>query len=86
MFEATLRILKPLLLAALLAGAQPGHADGYYPGVIDHYDGATGLYFRTVTTKRIPEGLISSFEPRRVITNLYILALLKTEWVRLHAD
>jgi len=54
---------------ALTPGAR---AAGYGAGVIDHYDASTGLYLRTITAEQLPKGLVSSYKPRTIITNLNI--------------
>jgi len=58
-------------LAMLLMQGMALAAD-YGPSRIDHYDEATGLYFRTLTEQRVPTGLVSSFKPSTVVVNLNI--------------
>lgn len=48
------------------------HAQGYGTGIIDHYDPSTGLYLRTITAEQLPKGLVSSYKPRTIITNVNI--------------
>lgn len=66
-YPAALCFAWVLLLVHGLAAA----AD-YGPARIDHYDGASGLYFRTLTEQRLPTGLVTSYTPTTVVTNLNI--------------
>lgn len=68
-FRNTAGLLVALTLWCLPAVAS---AADYGQARIDHYDGATGLYFRTMTEQRLPTGLVTSYTPTTVVTNLNI--------------
>ena len=60
--------VRRLLAATLCLWAIAGHG----AGLIDHYDAASGLYYRTLTEQQLPSGLVASFESKTVIINLNI--------------
>jgi len=59
-----------LLMAGMVASS--ASAAGYGAGIIDHYDSASGLYLRAITAEQLPKGLVSSYTPRTIITNVNI--------------
>ncbi len=72
MIRSIQRQLLALVLGTACVASPGAWAAGYGAGIIDHYDGATGLYFRTITADKMPKGLVSSYKPRTIITNLFI--------------
>jgi hypothetical protein len=69
LFRHPARLMAALAMLLVQAVA---HGADYGPARIDHYDGATGLYFRSLTEQRVPTGLVTSYTPTTVVTNLNI--------------